>query len=272
MTPTATPKAGSTSERIVLARTMDPNATQAQIARRTGYNKEWVRQVLKKFGLPTPKRPRVYTRCRECGKDTGSPVNRFCNRECFDRNHWTSVPCAQCQGEVRTKKGSVKAAQVRGYRNTFCNRACLGAYLYRRPRNTLSEMKPEDRPVRGYPMSIAGDAMAQVQRAQRTSRSCRKGSHARSGCKPGDHCCSVENEVISQAVKKTTCNWKDIPRVRICQYADGSIAAIRCGATGGKELARTIRYPRDRVEALRILGRGKQGPNVPSPTAGQPAA
>ena len=251
----AAPKAGSVSERVVQARTRDPKATLSQIGKRAGCSKQWAEQVLNRFGLPSKSRSNtpIPRACRECGEPTAGPNRKFCNKKCIEEHHWTTVECDQCGGEYRVRKGNLRATGVKGYKNRFCNRKCMAEYFSNRSKPKLSEMKEEERPDRGYPMSRAGTEMAQVQRAQKVSRSCREGKHRRVGCRPQDHCCHAEAKATREVVREITAPWKGTAGVRIFEYPDGSIGAMRCGAKEGERMARTLRYPRDREQAMRIL-------------------
>lgn len=118
-----------TADILELAR-REPGLRRAEVAKRVGASREFIRQLDEKYGLPfrqghknkMPRPPCIY-----CGEPViGSTRERPCHRRCT----WVTLNCSVCGQPFQRRRGQTRArANDRRYRGrAVCSESCLRAF------------------------------------------------------------------------------------------------------------------------------------------------
>ena len=111
---------------IIKLKQANPDITLQAIGDKVGCTREYVRVVLKKFGISTYRPPMENKSCLECQK----PISRhrayrteIC-KECTFSNRRAETICPNCQKVNLSLKSHIKRNT-----NTFCNNQCQFSYM-----------------------------------------------------------------------------------------------------------------------------------------------
>jgi len=121
-------------EKIIKIKTDDPFCSMAEIARKVGASREYVRQVLKQANISTTAL-KTY-RCFGCKKPLSNTSSPFCSTACREAYMTIQVSCSNCD-----KLFHRKASQLYQYpsrlsgshkgMHVFCGNKCKGEFAGR---------------------------------------------------------------------------------------------------------------------------------------------
>jgi len=105
----------------------EPGLRRAEVAKRVGVSREFIRQLDERYGLPfrrghqnkMPRPPCIY-----CGEPViGSRRERPCHRRCT----WVTLTCSVCKKPFQRRRGQTQArANDRRYKGrAVCSESCL---------------------------------------------------------------------------------------------------------------------------------------------------
>jgi len=111
----------------------------SEVAKETGYTKQMVSQLAKRFGIKLPKKEREVAvegiKCIRCGREVivfKSKIKRkkyyrkgYCSSKCQrEENCWFRIKCEACGKEIKLRGSYIRHRTKRKQANFYCSRKC----------------------------------------------------------------------------------------------------------------------------------------------------
>ena len=113
--------------KIVRLRHRFPLMSNAEIGRKIGVSRNYVREVLQKNHLITRVPRKIHTKyCEICGIPI--PIwkrNPVCSSKCRFLYFRIRVTCTYCRVDFYLKRGELSQRYRRGYNNIYCSQSCF---------------------------------------------------------------------------------------------------------------------------------------------------
>ena len=118
----------ATSAKVIALRIYNPSLKGSEISSLIGISRERVRQILKKYELPT-KASINYNSCLQCKKSTGKTGRKFCNPTCRTLYINIQLECEVCHNKFDRRKAVHEHNLEKGYKHIYCCKQCQGHWL-----------------------------------------------------------------------------------------------------------------------------------------------
>jgi ribosomal protein L37AE/L43A len=111
---------------IIKARTENPCINMADIGRKLGCTREYVRLILKEHGLQTRKPIRKHI-CNNCGSEYHalSSNSMFCSKKCSKEFSGIILTCTHCDKLFYRANSRVRQSLNHGSQNFYCSKVCF---------------------------------------------------------------------------------------------------------------------------------------------------
>jgi len=121
----------ATKDRVIDMRQKYPDMYPSEIARRTGFTRQYISLILKKAGLPSSHPFKGRHTCKDCGKPldwNGRRGEKRC-RQCFKVSKKVYLTCTACGSDFSILKSDYSQRSAkRKIEGWFCCRPCFGVY------------------------------------------------------------------------------------------------------------------------------------------------